>query len=231
MREQDLAESNPRTGVPRSIGRVLDLLEIVLAEGSCNLTTAATQSGLTPTTARRHLRALEARGYIHRDDAGQFSAGPTLVRIAAAVYETSPLERLVATARPYLEQLASATGESTYLVVSDGVVATYVAAAESERAIRHVGWVGQNVPLQGTAVGKALAKPGTCAARTGAIEPDITAVSLALNESGNLGVALSVVGPKHRLGPRQRRNIEAELSKATRGLAHDLGVNEQAVAS
>ena len=42
--------------VPRTVGRVLDLLEIVLAEKSCNLTAAAASSGLTPTTALRHLR-------------------------------------------------------------------------------------------------------------------------------------------------------------------------------
>ncbi len=47
--------------VPRAVGRVLDLLEIVLAEKSCTLTTAASASDLTPTTALRHLRALEAR--------------------------------------------------------------------------------------------------------------------------------------------------------------------------
>ena len=47
--------------VPRSIGRVLDLLEIVLA-GPCTLTAASGEAGLTPTTALRHLRALEARG-------------------------------------------------------------------------------------------------------------------------------------------------------------------------
>ena len=231
MPETRPQERHDAARVPRSIGRVLDLLEIVLAEGSCNLTTAATQSSLTPTTARRHLRALEARGYIHRDDSGHYAAGPTLVRLAAAVYETSPLERLVATARPYLEELAGVTGESTYLVVSDGRVATYVATAESDRAIRHVGWVGQNVALKGTAVGEALANPGTCAAQTGAIEPDITAVSLALGDCDDLRVALSVVGPKHRLGPKTRRRIERALAKATLGLSRDLGVSQAAVAS
>ena len=50
------------TTLPRSIARVLDLFEIVLATSRCNLTTAANASELTPTTALRYLRALEARG-------------------------------------------------------------------------------------------------------------------------------------------------------------------------
>ena len=62
-----------------------------------------------------------------------------------------------ATAQPHLDRLAERTGESTYLAVSDGRTATYVATAESSRAIRHVGWVGQNVDLSGTALGAALA--------------------------------------------------------------------------
>ena len=51
--------------VPRSIGRLLDVLEIVLSKHSCNLTSAATTSGLTPTTALRYLRALEVLSLIH----------------------------------------------------------------------------------------------------------------------------------------------------------------------
>ena len=73
------------TTLPRSIARVLDLFEIVLAAGRCNLTTAANASELTPTTALRYLRALEARGYVDRDGAGDYSAGPTILRTAAAL--------------------------------------------------------------------------------------------------------------------------------------------------
>ena len=166
-------------GVPRSIARVLDLLEIVLAERSCNLTTAAATSGLTPTTALRYLRALEARGYLVRDGAGEFSAGPTILRIAASLRGSTSLERLITLAQPLLDALARDTGESAYLAVSDGHVGTYVATAESSRAIRHVGWIGQDVDLERSALGAALLAPGTTAFRTGAIEADIAAMSRA----------------------------------------------------
>jgi len=217
--------------VPRSVGRVLDLLEIVLAERSCTLTTAAAASDLTPTTALRHLRALEARGYLDRDASGVFSAGSTLLRIAASLRDEGPLERLVSAAQPRLDTLAAATGESAYLAVSDGRVATYIATAESDRAIRHVGWVGQNVMLDGSAIGEALATPGVTSTRTGAVEPDITAISLALPNSGELGVALSIVGPRHRLDAAARRDCEVELGQAVDALGHDLGLHTKTVAS
>lgn len=217
--------------VPRSVGRVLDLLETVLAEGTCNLTTAATSCGLTPTTALRHLRALEARGYVGRDDAGQYSAGPTILRIAASFRDDAPLDRLITTAQPHLDVLAAETGESTYLAVCDHSVATYIATAESGRAIRHVGWVGQNITLEGSAIGEAIAHPGVCAVRTGAVEPDITAISLALRATGDLGIALSVIGPEHRLGAKRTRQVEAALSQAAEDLGRDLGFDVTAVAS
>ncbi len=222
--------TEPATEVPRSVGRVLDLLEIVLGAGSCNLTAAATASGLTPTTALRHLRALEARGYVERDAAGTFSVGPTMLRLGATLAETGPVERLVATAQPHLDALAEETGESTYLALSDGRIATYVATAESGRAIRHVGWIGQNVALDGTAVGEALKTPGRCVTRTGAVEPDITAISIAIPTDGKLGVALSIIGPQHRCTEPMRTQHERALTRTADQLSHQLGAHA-AVAS
>ncbi|MDX2381956.1 MAG: helix-turn-helix domain-containing protein [Acidimicrobiia bacterium] len=217
------------SAVPRSIGRVLDMLEIVLGDPGCNLTTAADASGLTPTTALRHLRALEARGYVTRDGGGRFWSGPTFSRLAAAVREGGPLDRLLAVAQPHLDRLAAETGESTYLAVGDGRVATYVAAAESDRAIRHVGWIGQTVPLDDTAVGAALAAPGTTVVRTGAVEPDITAVSHALagssrgSASDDIDVAVSVIGPAHRLDRRASAATATALEAAIDEITDDLG--------
>lgn len=218
-------------GVPRSVGRALDLLEIVLGNDSCNLTAAATAAGLTPTTALRHLRALEARGYIDRTDAGQYTVGPTMMRLSAVLSDGGRVERLIAVAQPYLDRLARETGESTYLAVSDGRVATYVAASASPRAIRHVGWVGQDIALDGTATGEALATPGRTATRTGAVEPDITAVSRAVPPIGRLGVAISVIGPEHRLRGANRRAVEHALRMAVDELGADLGSDREAAAS
>jgi DNA-binding IclR family transcriptional regulator len=217
------------SAIPRSIGRVLDMLEIVLGDPGCNLTATAEASGLTPTTALRHLRALEARGYVTRDDDGRFWSGPTFSRLAATVREGGPLDRLLAVAQPHLEALAAETGESTYLAVADGRVATYVAAAQSDRAIRHVGRIGQTVPLRDTAVGAALDAPGTTVVRTGAVEPDITAVSHALaggadhSPTGHLAAAVSIIGPAHRLDGPTSAAAATALEVAVREITANLG--------
>ena len=209
-------------GVPRSIARVLDLFEIVLAERTCNLTTAAAAAELTPTTALRYLRALEARGYVDRDQSGDFSPGPTILRLAAALRGGSVLDRLAAVAQPHLDALAERTGESTYLAVSDGRIGTYIATAESTRAIRHVGWIGQDVVLDGSALGAALAEPGVTTTRTGAVEADITAMSRALPPNGKLGVAVSIVGPEHRFTRSERTDHDAAITATVDALEREL---------
>lgn len=219
------SNGNDESGVPRSISRVLDLFEVVLAERNCNLTAAASATDLTPTTALRYLRALEARGYVDRDEAGDFSAGPTILRIAASLRGGTVLDRLATIAQPHLDKLAALTGESTYLAVSDGRTGTYIATAESPRAIRHVGWIGQDVDLDGSALGAAFDEPGVTATRTGAVEADITALSRALPSNGKLGLAISIVGPEHRFTDDTRATHETALAETVDALAHELRTN------
>jgi IclR family transcriptional regulator, acetate operon repressor len=189
------------------VERVLDVLETVVVADGINLTEVGDHNGLTPTTALRYLRALEARGYVRRDDDGSYRPGAELQRIASRVRVVDPVELLVARLRSTIERLADVTGETTYLAVADGDVARYVDGAESTRAIRHAGGVGQVLPLDGTAVGAALREPGEPVVVRGAFEPDITAVSFAMSPD----VAVSVVGPTHRMGDDEVATISRHL--------------------
>ncbi|HUF99413.1 MAG TPA: helix-turn-helix domain-containing protein [Ilumatobacter sp.] len=200
--------------VPRSIGRVLDLLETVAAAGQCSLTSAAAAVGLTPTTALRHLRALEARGYVDRDDDGRFAVGPTLIRLVPRPDATTALQRLLAAAQPRLDDVAAVTGESCYLAISDGAYATYIAWAEGTRAVRHVGWLGRHVPIEGTAIGAALALPGDCVSKAGAVEADITAIACASIAVPGGPAVVSLLGPSHRLRGADRTTASAAVRQA-----------------
>lgn len=209
--------------VPRSIGRVLDVLEAVIESGPCTLTAVAQTTGLTPTTALRHLRALDHRGYVQRDDAGLFSPGATLRRVAGAVDDPRSPASLVDAARPFLHSLSAATGESAYLAIASGPNALYLATAESSRAIRHVGWAGRAVPLAGSAVGEALAGHEGPRVRRGAVEPDITAVACGVRVGGSVVAAISVVGPSHRMRGKMLTTAKRHLSEAGARLGDVLG--------
>ncbi|MEI2704435.1 MAG: helix-turn-helix domain-containing protein [Ilumatobacteraceae bacterium] len=216
--------------IPRSIGRVLDVLEAVVDAAPCTLTAVAQATALTPTTALRHLRALDHRGYVQRDDAGLFSPGAALRRVAGAVARLESPASLVDAARPFLDSLAADTGESAYLAIASGPNALYLATAESSRAIRHVGWAGRAVPLAGSAVGEALAGHDGARVRRGAVEPDITAVACAVRVGGPVVAAVSVVGPSHRLRGRQLTDAKRQVVEAADRLGDVLG-GVRAVAS
>ena len=167
----------------RSAERVLALLDAVVIEGTLSLTAAAARTGMPASTALRHLRVLTDRGYLVKNDMGTYSVGTSFLRAALASLQSGPYARLIAAAQPQLENLVEVTEESAYLAVRDGDEAVYIATVEGRRAIRHVGWVGRSVPIDGTAVGEALlSEPPARGARpaalfnTGAIEPDVTAV-------------------------------------------------------
>ena len=206
----------------RSAERVLALLDTVVESGGpMSLTEAATRTGMPTSTALRHLRVLTDRGYLLRDDSGTYSVGPSFMRTALASLQRGPYARLTAAAQPALEQLVEVTEESAYLAVRDGTEAVYVATVESRRAIRHVGWVGRSVPVEGTAVGQALlAEPLAPGARpeplfnTGAIEPDVTAVCAPIHGASGVIGALSVLGPVDRLAGRRLRTAARAMVEA-----------------
>ena len=206
----------------RSAERVLALLDAVVTGGELSLTAAAAQTDMPASTALRHLRVLTDRGYLVKGSSGSYSVGPAFVRTALASLQSGPYARLRAAAQPELERLVEATEESAYLAVRDGDAAVYIATVEGRRAIRHVGWVGRSVPIEGTAVGEALLaaplEPGARPApifNTGAIEPDVTAVCAPIRGSAGPLAALSVLGPADRLtGDRLQTAADAVTQAA-----------------
>jgi DNA-binding IclR family transcriptional regulator len=110
--------------------------------------------GRPKSTISRWLSAMEDAGYLVRD------ASTARYRISMRLAALGELARQVTTlqreARPVLEWLASATGETSNLAVLDGAEAVNVEAAVSPRPIMHVGWIGRRLPLHVSAAGKAL---------------------------------------------------------------------------
>ncbi len=210
--------------LPRSAGRALALLDHVVTAGRSTLTEAAAAVHLPVSTALRHLLAMQQAGFLDRDERGVFCAGPGFLRLALRVTTTGPHARLTELAYTHLQRLTATTEESTYLAIRDGSKAIYTAFIEGTRAVHHVGWVGHTVPIAGSAVGEALTttdRGEPPAVRTGAVEPDVTAVAVPIFADAPTPVAaISVIGPSNRLvGPRLGRAIEATVAAR-----HDLEV-------
>jgi urocanate hydratase len=213
-------------GQPRATDRGLALLRVVADHpDGIALADAARAVDLTPSTALRQLRSLEAAGFAARDDDGRFSPGPELLRIARSLAGSAALPRL---AEASLAALAAATGESAYLAEPvDARHAVYAAMEPGTHAVRHVSWLGQRVTRKGTALGAALAgdveADGT-AVRSDAVEDGITAVSAPVHGArGEVIGALSVVGPSFRLTGTRLRTARAAVAREAAALSASAG--------
>jgi urocanate hydratase len=189
------------TGPTRTVDRALELLGEVCSEQSVTLSEAARRTGLPVSTALRLLRTLESSGFVTRDAAGAFAAGPRLIQLGAYSLGRHSLLRL---AQPAMRRIGERTGESVYLAIeAPGNSAIYIGMVEGTHAVRHVSWVGRTVPLTGLAIGRALTGDdggsGYVAERD-RLEPDVTAIAAPIRWAGGVAGALNLLGPTYRIG-------------------------------
>src|SRR3974390_3293481 len=120
--------------------RSIQLLDRAIAvlyaceQGPASLGELASRAGLPRATAHRLAVALEGHGLPRRDD-GRFALGPALAPLGA-VAGSGP--SLVVAARPVLEGLRDATGESVQLYVRRGEERLCVLALESPHTLPHL---------------------------------------------------------------------------------------------
>jgi DNA-binding IclR family transcriptional regulator len=136
-----------------AVDRGADLLVRVLeSEQPVALTELASASGIPKSTASRLVSALERRGLIEQDgQRGLLRPGPAILRVA----ERSMLERnIIELARPTLDALAEASGETINLAVPARHGVEHVAQVDSRHFLGTGQWLGRSVDFHCTAVGK-----------------------------------------------------------------------------
>lgn len=141
----------------QSIERALDVLEaLAAADGDLSVSELTGRLGLPLGTVHRLLGSLAARGYAAQDSATRrYGPGPRLLEMAARA-AGSPRFSLVRIARPALQRLTAATGETSNLLVRHGHEAAYSEQVSSPHMVRLFTEVGQRVPLYCTGGGKAI---------------------------------------------------------------------------
>jgi DNA-binding IclR family transcriptional regulator len=139
----------------QSLERAFDLLEALAGAGELGVTELASRTGLVPSTAHRLLHTLTKRGYVtHSAQTGRYLLGYKIVEIASGMEHR--LTRLRAAARPHLESIQGATGESTNLTVLDADRVVYVDQVEGTRSVRMFTAVGTAALAHTTGAGKAI---------------------------------------------------------------------------
>jgi DNA-binding IclR family transcriptional regulator len=147
--EQEFQVSPGTAAVDRSADLLLRVLE---SDAPVALTDLASASGIPKSTASRLLSALERRGLVAQEGPrGRLSPGPAILRVA----ERGMLERnVVELARPSLEDLAQASGETINLALParDGV--EHVAQVDGTHFLGAGQWLGRSVDYHCSANGK-----------------------------------------------------------------------------
>jgi len=151
-----LADARQMGFVSQSIQRALDVIEMLsrpaVAHGM-TLTELAESLDLPKSTTVRLLANLEMRGFVEQDGLRRYRIGMRLFSIGGQALANSHLRTA---ARPYLEDLTSRIGESTYLGVLDMDQVLYVDRIESPQPVKSLSPIGSHRPLNATAVGKVL---------------------------------------------------------------------------
>jgi DNA-binding IclR family transcriptional regulator len=219
--------ADARFGHVQSVWRALDLLEALAGEEPVGLVDLAGRAGLQPSTARRLLATMAARGYVVQSRrSGGYLIGHRALSLRGPVQRRTA--RLRRVARPHLERARRVSGETISLVVpveSTSVLWIDEVAGAPPATAR----LGRCLPARATAAGRALlAEPrdGGFAIEDEELEPGVVAVAAAVATDRGPIAAIGVSGPAARLRAIGLDELGEMASIFAGELAADLGRTE-----
>lgn len=162
-----------------SVDNALKVILMFATRKSLRLTDVSAALGVAHSTAHRLAAQLAFRGLIRREEASKaYVPGPALLDVGLGVVRSIDLRGL---ALPSMERLSRELGETVHLAVREGASVRFLAAVESDRALRVSGRTGRLLPAYTTSVGKALLaalQPDEVRALLGETLEPVTAASL-----------------------------------------------------
>lgn len=226
----DSTDVNEGSSGIKVLDRSVSIIEAV-ANGDKTLSQLSDATGLPRATTHRLASALEVHHILVRTDSGAWSIGPALSRYAAAAPSL-----IIEAAKPIMNALVRATGESVQLYELTGSTRTCVAAVEPPSGLTNTVPVGSQLPLdRGSAARVFAAYEHTSASfsdeeleavRTTRLaesvnerEVGLSSVSTPIHDSaGHLLAVLSISGPAERLKPSPANKWGPQLLAAAEKL-------------
>jgi DNA-binding IclR family transcriptional regulator len=145
----------PRQAARRvaAVSRALAVMDALAAGGELGTNELARRTGVNASTVSRLLATLAAAGYVDQAANGRYRLGIRLVQLGNAVVDRLDLREL---ARPELEALVEAAGETATLSVAGGHEAVTVDFVQSPSSVQGVAQLGRPSVAHATATGKVL---------------------------------------------------------------------------
>jgi DNA-binding IclR family transcriptional regulator len=137
-----------------SVDRALRLLILLGKAGTITVSVAADELAVARSTAHRLLAMLQYHDFVRQDPLTKsYAAGSQLLQVGLAAVDNLDVRGV---ARPHLEELRDALGETVHLITLDGTMALFLDSQESTRALRVGSRRGVTMPAYCTSGGKAL---------------------------------------------------------------------------
>jgi len=138
----------------KSLHKVLDVIDVIADCGGAGVRQLASISGYPLATTHRIVSTLAKRGYLKQDMVTKsYALSMRFVELGNRVQQQFNLTSI---ARPHMERLKRATGESANLAVLDGDEAVYLEQVRSDHMLQLFTRLGARVPLYSTGVGKVM---------------------------------------------------------------------------
>lgn len=138
--------------MPQTVSRAIDVLEFC-SERPRKLREIADRFGVHRTTALRLLQALEAGGFVRKDDHGCYGVGFRLAALAESALHHFDLRTLV---HPHIVELSRRVGHTVQFAVPQGDRIVYVDKVEPPDSIHLDTRIGGYVVVHTAGVSKAI---------------------------------------------------------------------------
>lgn len=207
-------DSQKRSNNVRSVLRALSIIELFgPKQTQLSIKGISESLDLPSSTTMRLVQTLESEEFIRKCNNGLYAPGPRLLNVAAAINGSSSIKDIV---HPHLETLRDKTGETAcFANLANMEEVVYLDQCSSAQSIRHVRWIGERIPVKGTAIGFVL--EGSCSRGEYRIsettyETDVSAVAAPIYaRDGSIVGAINITGPSYRLGEEDLLRIANTL--------------------
>ncbi|SDM34846.1 transcriptional regulator, IclR family [Halogranum gelatinilyticum] len=143
---------NAQTNTVSSVERALDVVELLRERGTARLSSVARELDLSKSTAHRHLKTLESRGYVVETDEG-YALSLQFLDLGEFTRTRRPAYQL---AMEKVDELAHRTDERAQFMVEEHGRAVYVYRKTGNHAVKADSYPGKRVPVHASAAGLAI---------------------------------------------------------------------------
>jgi len=138
----------------QSVARATEILKAFISTDSWGPTELAQHVRLHKSVVHRLLLTLAGAGLLTRNaETGQYSLGPVIAQLQPRGGLNGALKQM---ARPYLQRLAAASGETVSLCVREETQGLCIDYVDSPQSMRFTVSTGQTFPLNAGCVGKVI---------------------------------------------------------------------------